>query len=491
MMFNIPVMKTNQKSFLQKNLFISWVCMVLAFLLSASIKGYPLVHERAAQRIDSMLIKKQLLALGSRLNYPETVARFYKRMNFQRVWVYPDTVRTPVYHAMLLLDCVLQFGLNRQDFHPNELTYNRLKPLVSSTGMSYSMDREDFDIYMTDAMLTLVNHLHYGKFNPVRTKYALNSPTEDYAQNLLFASLSARDFMVSIGTAQPELKSYKDLQSYLHLVKGQYIDDCYEFPEGEARKIAANMERMRWVDTGSIYYLQINIPSFLLTLHNGDSATIFKVVVGKPTSPSPQLESKVQYLTTAPEWKVPVKIFIRELLPKGLKNPTFLEDNHYAIYDQKGNYVIGSPANLKLIKTNPAGYSMRQSPGCDNAMGKVVFRFPNRFDIYLHDTPEQKLFNKEERAFSHGCIRVEGAEKLASMLLVHDGRSSRSAEMKKSVRKLEKKDFFLRNPIPIKITYFTAEIIDGMLKVYPDIYNLDPGLERQMFPQESVLVKDR
>jgi len=483
-------MKTNQKSSSLKNLFISLVCMILAFLLSISLNVYASVPGHKVQLSDPMLIKKQLSALRPSLNYPETVARFYKQRNFQRVWVYPDTVRTPVYHAMILLDCVLQFGLNRQDFHPSELTYNKLKPLVSGTWVSYGMDREVFDIYMTDAMLTLINHLHYGKFSPVRTKYSLNGPKENYALDLLVASLTARDFMVSVGTAQPELKGYKDLQNYLHLVKGQYIDDCYEFPEGEARKMAVNMERMRWMDTGSIYYLQINIPSFMLTLHNGDSATIFKVIVGKPTTPSPQLESKVQYLTTAPEWKVPVKIFIKELLPKALKNPFFLEDNHYAIYDQKGNYVIPSSVNLKLIRTNPVGYSMRQSPGCDNAMGKVVFRFPNHFDIYLHDTPEQKLFSMEERAFSHGCIRVEEAEKLASMLLLNDGSYSRSAEMEKSVQKLEKKDFLLRNAIPIKITYLTAEIIDGMLKVYPDIYNLDPALEKQMFPQGSVLVKD-
>lgn len=484
-------MKTNQKSSSGKNPVISLACMIFAFLLSISLNVYASVPGLKVQQSDSMLIKRQLLALRQRLNYPETVARFYKQRGFQRVWVYPDTVRTPVYHAMLLLDCVLQFGLNRQDFHPGDLTYNKLKPLVSGTWVSYRMDREVFDVYMTDAMLTLINHLHYGKFNPVRTSYSLNSPKENYALDLLTASLTARDFMVSVGTAQPELKSYKDLQSYLHLAKGQYIDDCYVFPEGEARKIAFNMERMRWVDTADTYYLQINIPSFLLTLHNGDAATIFKVIVGKPTTPSPQLESKVQYLTTAPEWKVPVKIFIKELLPKALKKPSFLEDNHYAFYDQKGNYVISSLVNLKLIKANPAGYSMRQSPGCDNAMGKVVFRFPNHFDIYLHDTPEQKLFGMEERAFSHGCIRVEGAEKLASMLLLNDGGSGRSAEMKKSVQKLEKKDFLLRNAVPIRITYFTAEIIDGMLKVYPDIYNLDSALERQMFPQESVLVKDR
>ncbi|MGM9477226.1 L,D-transpeptidase family protein [Pedobacter sp. GSP4] len=481
-------MKTNQKSSLRNILFISLICMVFASLPSISLNVYASVPGHMVQQSDSMLIKKQLIALEQRLNYPETVARFYKQKSFQRVWVYSDTVRTPVYQAMLLLDCVLQFGLNRQDFHPSELTYNKLKPLVSGTWVSYSMDREVFDVYMTDAVLTLINHMHYGKFNPVKTKYILNRAGENYALSLLTASLTAPDFMVCIGTAQPDLKSYKDLQSYLHLVKGQYIDDCYEFPEGEARKMAINLERMRWTGIDSSYYLMINIPSFQLTVHNGDSTKFFKVIVGQPKTPSPQLESKIEYLTTTPGWKVPPKIFVKELLPKAVSDPGFLEANRYYIYDQKGNYIVPSPVNLKSIRAKPAGYSMRQAAGCGNAMGKIVFRFSNRFDIYLHDTPEQKLFSIDDRALSHGCIRVERAERLASMLLVHDGGYIRSAEMEKALLGLQTEDFFLRKAIPIKITYFTTEILDGLLKVYPDIYNLDPALERQMFPHDSPLM---
>ena len=121
-------------------------------------------------------------------------------------------------------------------------------------------------------------------------------------------------------------------------------------------------------------------------------------------------------------------------------------------------------------------------------MGNIVFRFPNLFDVYLHDTPEQQLFKKGARAFSHGCIRVERAELLAEMLLRYDGQATWIPVLKASLAGMNRKDFSLKRPVPIKITYFTCEIIDGMLSSYPDIYNRDKVLEEVMFPKHDLLV---
>ncbi|MFC1225902.1 L,D-transpeptidase family protein [Pedobacter sp. BG31] len=440
---------------------------------------------------DSTYVKMALSKLSPQLNYPKLVEQFYKNRRFSVVWVKPDTLKSEIYKSMLLMDCVLQFGLNRDDFHPDKLTYDLLKPLMQAR--SNLQDKSNFDVYLTDALVTLVNHLHYGKFNPVYTSEVLEGGKQSGFDPLahLNGALHAKDFMGVIVSAQPRMQMYRLLQDYLHLVKGQYIDDCYEFPEGDARKMAINMERMRWINSGDNYYIHINIPSYSLKLFRGDSIILFKTVVGKPSTPTPELESQVNYMTTAPEWKVPQKIFAKELLPRALRDSNYLSNNHYGIYDLKGNYMVITRKKLQAIAAHPSLYLARQSPGCDNALGKIVFRFPNRFDIYLHDTPEQKLFKKESRSFSHGCVRVENADRLARLLLEYDGPEGKVPKMKEALQKMQRRNFTLTHPVPIKITYFTCEIDDGIFRSYPDIYKRDAALEQMMFPGKVQLARTK
>lgn len=488
-------MKSLIRAITGENTGLKCLALSLAILLSQQI-GF--ASEGAAainlpQSKDSALLINQVNKLSQALHYPASVARFYKANGAKRIWVYPDTVKSPIWQAMILLDCVLQFGLNRQDFHPDKLSYQQLQPLNQSTLYADETERCKFDIYLTDALLTMINHLHYGKFNPFITSFQIEKGNlKDFsAERLLAGAINTKAFMETVVSAQPKSKAYKDLQGYLHLVKGQYIDDCYEFPEGDARKMAVNMERMRWLGNTEPYFIQINIPSFELKLVNADSVHTFKVIVGKPASPSPELQSKVTYLTTAPDWNVPQKIFYNELLPRAIKDSLFLNTNHYSIFDDKGVLVQPTRDRLIEISRKRSGYSLKQSSGCDNSLGKIVFRFPNAFDIYLHDTPDQKLFKMGSRAFSHGCIRVENAELLAEMLLSNDRSAGSVSAMKNSLAAMKRKHFPLLHPVPIKITYFTCEIVDGMFSSYPDIYRRDKALEEIMFPKQELLVKGK
>jgi len=470
-----------------KVIFIS-LTLLWAFLLVFNVFGVPLKNNGSVDT-DSLSLKKEIAGLRPKLNYPKLVERFYQERLYRRAWVMQDTVKSDVWMSMLLMDCVLQFGLNRNDFHPDLLTYDALRPLTKPGAKV--QEQEVFDIYLTDALITLINHLHYGKFNPVVTTERLESkiPLGFDPVLQLGKAIGQSNFMSNVTSAQPQTNMYKMLQDYLHLVKGQYIDDCYEFPEGDARKMAINMERLRWINTDDRYFIQINIPSYTLKLVKDDRVVLFKTVVGKPSSPTPELESMVNNITTSPDWKVPHKIFTTEMLPKIGKDSTYLINNHYSIYDQKENNVSLTKSSIAAIKANPNLYHARQSSGCDNALGKVVFRFPNAFNIYLHDTPEQQLFKKQERAFSHGCIRVENAGLLAELLLRNDGAADKVPAFKSSMLNMIKKDFRLKNTIPIKITYITCEIKNGQLSVYPDIYHRDQVLESLMFPINNKFVK--
>ncbi|MFI5136459.1 MAG: L,D-transpeptidase family protein [Sphingobacteriales bacterium] len=434
-------------------------------------------------------IRKQIILNEKHLNYPASVARFYQQSGYKLFWIAPDTVKMRASEAMLMLDCVMQYGLNPPDYHPRELLYEKLNELTRHFGKVSDMEKAGFDVILTDAMLTFINNLHFGKLNPDCSSAKIDSGNTPgfLAETVLAKALHQKKFMETLLSVQPKLKAYTDLQFHLHLLAGLYTGDCYEVPEGDIRKISINMERLRWIKDNDTTYIHINIPSFTLEFHQPDTIYQFKVVIGKPEAPTPTLESAIKYFTTAPEWKVPAKIFIRELLPRTRNNPDYFRNHHYNIYDNNGNYVADNAANRAMVRRDPGNYGVRQSAGCDNSLGLIVFRFPNIYDIYLHDTPEQQLFKKETRAYSHGCIRVEQAEKLAELLLANDASTDKISELKNALKKYITKSFYLKKAVPIKITYLTCGVKDGVLQTYDDLYDLDKGMETGLYTADMTL----
>jgi murein L,D-transpeptidase YcbB/YkuD len=434
-------------------------------------------------------IRGQIMLNEKHLSYPASVARFYQQSGYKLSWVAPDTVKMRASEAMLTLDCVMQYGLNPPDYHPHELLYEKLNNLTRHFGKVSDTEKAKFDIILTDAMLTFINNLHFGKLNPDYPSAKIDSGNTNgfLAETVLAEALRQKNFMETLLNVQPKSKAYTDLQFQLHLLTGLYTGDCYEVPEGDIRKISINMERLRWIKNNDTTYIHINIPSYTLEFHQPDTIYQFKVVIGKPAAPTPTLESAIAYFTTAPEWKVPAKIFIRELLPRTRNNPDYFRNYHYTIYDYKGNYVADNAANRAMVRRDPGNYGVRQSAGCDNSLGLIVFRFPNIYDIYLHDTPEQQLFKKEQRAYSHGCIRVERAEKLAELLLENDGAAGKIPELRKDLKRYITKSFYLKKTVPIKITYLTCGVKDGGLLTYGDIYDLDKGMEIGLYTADMTL----
>ena len=389
--------------------------------------------------------------LHVQLYYPKSVQRFYQQNGFKPAWIKPQSGTGPAWQTMLMLDCVLQFGLSHADYHPQELQYSRLHDILDTPGKVKSDVQARFDIMLTDAVITLMNHLHYGKLNPELSASRIDKgmSMEFEAVSYLNRALKEKDVIAAIAKVQPKAKEYTAMQYQLHLLEGLYQGDCYEIPQEKVRKVAINMERLRWANTGDSVYVQINIPSYSLKLNLPDSTYHFKVIVGKPEYPTPTLLSSITYFTTAPGWKIPSKIFRQERTP----------DLYYA----------------------------KRSANYDNAIGSLVFRFPNVYDIYLHDAPEQSLFKKKERALSHGFIRVEQAEKLAALLLKNDGSAVKIAALHNGIVKYTKQDIYLKKPIAIKITYLTCEVKEGEYITYDDIYNLDKNLEMALYRVDQPL----
>lgn len=421
-----------------------------------------------------------------KLYFPKSVERFYSQANFQPVWSNPQLANGQTWQAMAMLENAGQFGLLRSDYHPDDLRYNPLHNILDLPEKSDKKFQVRFDILLTDAMIAIMNHIHYGKLNPGFSAEQIdkgNSPGFRAEENLFNVLRQNPNvvFLTFLTNMQPKVKLYTDLQQQLRLLNSANKGDSDMMTKKQGRVIAINMERLRWADIDGTNCIWVNIPSYTLQFYQPDTSYQFKVVVGKPATPTPTVSSAIGYFTTAPDWTVPQKIFRKELLRKAAKNSAYLDNSHFAIYDQNGKFVPVNAGSLYKIRHDPGSYFARQSPGCDNALGAVVFRFPNPFDIYLHDTPEQQFFKKEDRAFSHGCIRVEQAEKLATLVLKYDNAEDKIQSVHEAMAVYKSKTFTLSKPIPIRVTYLTCLVVDGGLVTYKDIYRLDNSLEQAFY----------
>jgi len=181
------------------------------------------------------------------LYYPHSVEKFYKANGYKLAWIAADTIKTHVWDAMMLLDCVRQYGLNHEDYHPKQLLYPDLHKLIQQNKKDEAAAL--YDIFLTDAIIRFINDLHYGKLNPVFTAGKVDQDSKFKAYAILILALNGNDFDGVINSIQPKSKLYFDLQDHMRLLVGQRSGDCYIIPPGLIRKMAINMERLRWIST--------------------------------------------------------------------------------------------------------------------------------------------------------------------------------------------------------------------------------------------------
>lgn len=245
--------------------------------------------------------------------------------------------------------------------------------------------------------------------------------------------------------------------------------------------LATNLERWRWLprDLGR-RHIAVNIPAFTLTVvENEQPVLTMKVVAGRPDRQTPIFSSIVTHLVLNPTWEVPREIASKDLLPKIKKNPNYLKQFGFRVLSTNGNGGQELDAGrLDWQKITPATfrYHLSQNPGKDNFLGRVKFIFPNPYSVYLHDTPSKKLFLKESRSFSSGCVRLEKPLDLAALLLRPTPLGSRegldNALTNKATRTLR-----LPVPTPVHLLYLTTWVEDGTVHFRPDLYGHDRLIE--------------
>ena len=240
-------------------------------------------------------------------------------------------------------------------------------------------------------------------------------------------------------------------------------------------QLLMNMDRMRWLanePTGNL--IVVNIPEFVMHVYEGKQKVFeIDVVVGKEGHNTMMFNGDLNQVVFSPYWNVPSSIVAKEILPAIEKNPNYIAKENMEI--------TGNDDGLPVI---------RQKPGPGNALGKVKFLFPNSFNIYFHDTPAKSLFNKDKRAYSHGCIRLREPEKLANYVLRNQPEWT-AEKISEAMNSGDEKYVKVKDPIPVVITYYTAWVDEnGRLNFREDIYGHDERLAQKMFRQSPSLAKN-
>jgi len=255
--------------------------------------------------------------------------------------------------------------------------------------------------------------------------------------------------------------------------------------EDRIRQIEINMERWRWLpdDLGRRYIL-VNTADFSLEIvEEGESVLAMRVVAGKKARRTPVLSAKMTYLVLNPYWHIPHRIAVRDILPKVKKDPGYLDRQGIRVFESWEEFAPEIPSETidwSSITKNNFFFKLRQNSGPRNALGRVKFMFPNKFAVYLHDTPSRYMFKRKRRDFSSGCIRVEGPIDLACYVLRGNPKWTRE-EVLSAIDSGETRIVWLPEPIPVHVLYWTAWVDrQGTVQFRRDVYDRDGPLDRAL-----------
>ncbi|WP_454918309.1 L,D-transpeptidase family protein [Xanthobacter sediminis] len=231
--------------------------------------------------------------------------------------------------------------------------------------------------------------------------------------------------------------------------------------------IIANMERWRWLprDLGA-HYVWVNIPEYMARIHEGDAVIHeTRIVVGKKETPTPLLSQDMRYAVVNPAWNIPPSIARNEMMPLLRSDPSAL-----------------AARGIEVVRNGSGGYTFRQSPGERNALGRIKFMFPNDHSVYLHDTPSKALFAREQRAFSHGCMRVQDPLEFGEVLF-NIGLPGENWTAQRIGKMFGGKERYitLKQRIPVHVVYFTTFVADsGRLESRDDLYGINAEVKSRL-----------
>ncbi|MCB1457566.1 MAG: L,D-transpeptidase family protein, partial [Nitratireductor sp.] len=252
--------------------------------------------------------------------------------------------------------------------------------------------------------------------------------------------------------------------------------------DSKRQRVRLAMEQLRWLprELGPRHVF-INQPAFTATyVNDGEPKLTMRVVVGQKSNQTYFFHDTIETVEYNPYWGVPRSILVNEFLPKLRENPAYLDERGYEVTDSRGQRIASADINWNQVGSNP-GYDVRQSPGEANALGELKILFPNKHAIYMHDTPAKSLFNRDVRALSHGCVRLQKPREMAAAVL-----GTSVDHVNKRLSQGHGSDEVKGN-IPVYVSYFTAwPESDGTVRYFADIYDRDTALQKAIDATEKV-----
>ncbi|GAB3639329.1 hypothetical protein GCM10027422_49200 [Hymenobacter arcticus] len=400
-------------------------------------------------------------------------------------WLANDSLGPDATAALALLAQAPAHGLRRADYGRERLLGLRDSLAQPAELARRPLQQARFDVYLSDAVFSFMRDVGRGRLHRYTAsgrEQAAGLAGQPVAR--LRAALASHAVPATMLAGQPTNREYRQLQQTL----AQWLA-LPTAPNSAARRqaryeqVAATLERWRWdALPPESDYLLVNITACELLVVAHDSVLRrYRVVVGKPATPTPTLSSAIDHFTLAPDWHVPRSIATREMLPRLQRDDSYLARHNYALYDARGRLLDARSINWARVTAQSFSYTIRQSAGCDNALGNIVFRFANPYAVYVHDTPERQVFAQPYRALSHGCIRLEKPFELAAYLLRRGGQPVQLPSEAACARQPRPHNVQLRRPMPLFVRYATCTAEGGHLRFLPDTYHRDETIRRGLF----------
>jgi L,D-transpeptidase YcbB len=381
--------------------------------------------------------------------------------------------------------------IRRADDWGLEASAFRLPNLTAPAGSQLSRaERADAEIALSLAILKYARHARGSRSDPAMLSKNLDRKLTLLAPpQVIEAATKAQAPDAYLRSLHPQHPPFEALrQKYLALKAGRTAA-----PAANARKLLVNMEEWRWMpDTLGDFYVWVNVPEFTLrVVKEGRIIHTERVVVGKPDTPTPIFSQDMEQVVFHPSWGVPESIKKQDVLPSLARGSTRIF-TFYHLRIQRGGRDI-DPATVDWTTADIRNFHVYQPPGENNVLGNIKFRFPNKHDVYMHDTPQKNLFNADVRAFSHGCMRVRNPQKLAEQLLAEDQNwpAARVASAL-AAGAAQNNAVNIGRKFPVHITYFTASVLqDGTLKLFPDVYGHESKIALGMEGKAHLIPKEK
>ena len=401
--------------------------------------------------------KAELMLTWRFINYTEDVYNDSRHISYVRNRFIPAKKADAMHMAKLVLNEKDRAGLNNEAYNLLKQHLKKYVGIAENGGwQQIPAIKKKYKRGSSDSVIVYIKkRLHATGELPADDSMALFDERLDSAVR----SLQARYGYKQDGIITPELVKQLNISA-----------------EARVEQLLINMLRMRWIpDEPKGKLIVVNIPEFTLHVKEGNKEVFsMNIVVGKEGTNTVLFAGELNQVVFSPYWNIPESIVTNEILPAMEEDPDYLAKN-----------------NMEVVKEEDDIPVIRQLPGDKNQLGKVKFLFPNSFNIYFHDTPHKGIFEKDKRAYSHGCIRLSEPEKLAQYLL-KDHPDWTPEKIQEAMNSGEEKYVKVKDPVPVLIYYYTAWVDNtGTLQFREDIYNRDKHMAAKLFTGKHSLARDQ